>query len=100
MIYLIHFTKKLAHSQHYLGFVENDLNARFKLHCSGGGAKILKRCNEVGIEYEIVATFDGDRNMERKMKNTNNLKQFCPICKKQYNEKRNRQAKQRRKKDI
>jgi predicted GIY-YIG superfamily endonuclease len=99
MIYLIHFDIKLHHTQHYLGWVENDLEKRFKLHCSGGGAKILRRCNEMGIGYKIVATFEGDRNLERKMKNTNNLKQYCPCCKNKYNEtKRINQKKYRQKK--
>lgn len=88
MIYLIHFDTKLHHTQHYLGWVEHDLEKRFKLHCSGGGAKILRRCNEMGIDYKIVATFEGDRNLERLIKKRKNLKSICPCCKEKYHEER------------
>lgn len=100
MIYLIHFDKKLHHSQHYLGFAEDNIEARFDQHCKGNGAKILRRCNELGIEYKIVATFEGDRNMERKMKNGKNLKQYCPHCKAEYNEKKRRKQKEYRERKL
>ena len=97
MIYLIHFDKKLHHSQHYLGFAEDSIEARFDQHCKGNGAKILRRCNEWGIEYKIVAIFEGDRNLERKMKNGKNLKKYCPHCKELYYAESKRRKKEYRK---
>ena len=32
MVYLIHFSEKLHHAQHYIGFVDGDLLQRIALH--------------------------------------------------------------------
>lgn len=82
LVYLIHFDESLKHAKHYLGYVEKDVEKRFKRHVDGNGAKILKAANEAGIEYRIARVWYGvDRNFERTMKNRKNTKFYCPVCK-------------------
>jgi hypothetical protein len=83
MVYLIHFEKKFKHAQHYIGFAESEstFKQRIKHHLAGRGSKLLRYVNEAGIKWEVVFTWpDGDRNFERKLKNSNNGPRFCPVC--------------------
>lgn len=81
MVYLIHLDTPLAHAQHYLGFVKNNLEQRVKRHRSGQGAKMLKAANEAGIGWDVVRTWpDGDRTFERMLKNRKKSKCLCPKC--------------------
>lgn len=88
MIYLIHLDTPLHHAQHYLGFTDG-LNpaARLLQHRAGEGAKMLAACNRKGITYNVVATWPGDRNEERRMKNWKKIRAKCPICSPQHTEK-------------
>ena len=78
-VYIIHFSSYLSHARHYVGYAD-DIQARFQVHKSGQGAKILRACNQKGIDYKIVRVIMGDRKMERRIKNTHNVKRYCPIC--------------------
>ena len=81
MVYLIHFEEKLHHAQHYLGFVEKNLKQRIKKHKSNKGAKLLRAINQKGIVWEVVRVWeDGDRTLERKLKNCKKARCFCPVC--------------------
>lgn len=83
MIYLIHFHEPLAHARHYIGFVDGDadqVQARLQEHRAGWGARILAECNRRGIQYDVVATFPGDRSRERQMKHWKKSGRKCPIC--------------------
>ncbi len=81
MVYLIHFDQPLKHAQHYIGFVESDLDQRIEKHKNGTGAKIMKAVNEAGIPWQVVKVWkDGDRTFERKLKNRKNSKCMCPLC--------------------
>ena len=81
MVYPIHFTEKLHHAQHYIGFVDDDLMKRIALHKANKGAKLLAAVNEKGIEWKVVRAWRGaDRHFERKLKNQKNAKRFCPVC--------------------
>ncbi len=83
MVYLIHFSEKLHHAQHYLGFVEkkNGLDSRLEYHRNGRGSKLLKAVALKGIEFSVVRTWeDGDRNFERSLKNKRNAPKLCPVC--------------------
>ena len=40
MVYLIHFSVKYRHSQHYIGFAK-DVKKRFEAHKKGQGARLL-----------------------------------------------------------
>ena len=89
MVYLIHFNEPFYHARHYLGYTTNarTLPKRLAYHRSGQGAKILKALNGQGIGYEIVKTWKGDRNLERKLKNRKKSSSFCPICQNERNRK-------------
>lgn len=81
MVYLIHFSKKLHHAQHYIGFVEEDLMQRIELHLSNRGAKLLAAVNNQGIEWQVVKVWlQGDRRFERKLKDYKKSRCFCPVC--------------------
>lgn len=78
-VYIIHLHTPLKHAQHYVGFSRR-LSARLAHHKAGTGANFLRVCNELGIQYDVVVTMKGDRALERKLKNTKNVKVYCPIC--------------------
>jgi predicted GIY-YIG superfamily endonuclease len=82
IVYLIHFSEKLHHAQHYLGYCEDgNLAARMERHMSGNGSKLLKAVVEAGIEFQVAEAWpDADRELERKLKNSKNTKRLCPIC--------------------
>ena len=82
MLYLIHFDEKLSHAQHYLGYTDDsrEVDQRLAQHKSGQGARILRACNENNITYSIVRMMPGDRTEERRIKNCNSLKDYCPVC--------------------
>ena len=83
MIYLLHFKTPFKHAKHYLGFVQSPegLEARLKKHASGSGAKLMRAVSQAGIEFELARVWpDGDRTMERQLKNRNNTPTLCPCC--------------------
>lgn len=81
MVYLIHFNSPLKHANHYIGFVKGNLNNRIIKHRNGTGAKILKAANDKGIDWKVVRTWkEGDRNLERKLKNQKKTRCLCPVC--------------------
>jgi len=57
------------------------VEGRLYYHKKGAGAKLLAALNRAGIGYRIVRVFEGDRNLERKLKNRKNTAAICPICK-------------------
>jgi len=81
MVYLIHFSEKLHHAQHYIGFVAGDLTQRIERHKANRGAKILAAVNINGINWQVVRVWlGGDRSLERKLKNYKKSRCFCPVC--------------------
>ena len=85
-VYLIHFDRPLGdldnprgQARHYLGYT-SDLDARLEAHRSGNGARLMEVVTEVGIGWELVRTWPGDRALERKLKDRHNSPQLCPIC--------------------
>lgn len=87
MVYLIHFDKKLAHAQHYIGFAEDQrtFETRIKQHRSKAkktkGAKLLRAVNIAGIGWDVVKVWeDGDRTFERSLKNKKKTSCICPVC--------------------
>lgn len=89
LVYLIHFAAPVglpltkptytAHARHYIGWTL-DVAKRVEQHNAGNGAKILKRAKELGIAFEVVRTWAGDRNRERQLKRQKNAPRYCPIC--------------------
>jgi predicted GIY-YIG superfamily endonuclease len=82
-VYLLHFDTKLSHAQHYIGWTDKPSNVtrRVKHHQAGDGARILQVCNERGIGYQVVRTWpEGDKTLERRLKNCKKPSRFCPVC--------------------
>lgn len=85
MVYILHFDRKLAHAQHYIGFVDHlaghTVEARLEHHKNGSGSKLLRAVVRAGINVRIADIWsDGDRNFERMLKNKKKARLFCPIC--------------------
>ena len=85
-VYLIHFNQPIGNpdnprgqAQHYLGYTD-DLESRLAAHRAGNGARLMEVLRERGIEWELVRTWEGGRDLERKLKNQHNSPRFCPIC--------------------
>lgn len=81
MVYLIHFSKSFKGKQHYIGYTEN-LEQRIHAHrCTCDGAQILKAARQNGVSFKVVRVWEnGDRALERKLKNRHNSKQLCLLC--------------------
>jgi predicted GIY-YIG superfamily endonuclease len=79
VVYLIHFNEAFKHARHYLGYAE-DLDARLERHRSGDGARLLAVLKSAGIAWRCVRTWQGDRKLERQLKNRHNAPKLCAIC--------------------
>jgi predicted GIY-YIG superfamily endonuclease len=75
-IYLIHFSRKLAHAGHYVGSTD-DLAERIEAH---NGARLMEVITVAGISWEVVRTWNGSRQIERRIKNRKEAPALCPIC--------------------
>ncbi|MEW6770040.1 MAG: endonuclease [Bacillota bacterium] len=85
MVYLLHFERAYKHARHYLGFVNGaeSLEQRLKRHRRGDGAKLVKAVVQAGIGFELARVWpDGDRHLERQLKNRKESPRLCPICSK------------------
>jgi predicted GIY-YIG superfamily endonuclease len=80
LCYLIHLHKPYKHARHYLGYTRN-LPTRIKLHTAGAGARLMEVVTNAGIQWEVVRTWHGGRDMERKLKRRKNSPALCPLCK-------------------
>jgi predicted GIY-YIG superfamily endonuclease len=81
-VYLLHFETKYKHSQHYLGY-GTDVHRRVQaqLDCKRTAAKFVKVVHKAGIKIVLARLWLGaTRTRERQIKNTHNLKSYCPIC--------------------
>lgn len=78
-VYLLHFDVPYRHAQHYLGYASN-LDRRLAEHRAGHGARLMEVVNAAGINWALVRTWDGDRKLERRLKNRHKASGICPIC--------------------
>jgi predicted GIY-YIG superfamily endonuclease len=78
-VYLIHFRKPFKHARHYLGF-STDLDKRLTDHLAGMGARLMEVVTAAGIQWKLVRTWPGDRELERRLKNRKEAPKLCPIC--------------------
>ncbi|NCC31138.1 MAG: endonuclease [Chloroflexia bacterium] len=88
MVYLLHFDAPISDkhtTRHYLGYAGN-LKQRLDEHATGFGARLTQVALERGITWRCVRTWDGDRQLERKMKNWKNGPKLCPLCNAQAQE--------------
>ncbi len=83
-VYLLHFDAQLGHAQHYIGWALDAMD-RVNGHLEGKGSAIVAALVGQGDSAELVRTWDGDRNLERKLKDRKNARQLCPKCKDAFN---------------
>lgn len=79
IIYLIHFDVPYHHARHYLG-IAVDLEARLAQHRSGNGARLMQVVSRAGISWRLVRTWEGGRELERRLKRQKNSSRLCPVC--------------------
>lgn len=84
LIYLLHFERSNRHhTRHYLGYTEN-LDARLQAHRAGRGSPLVAAAVRDGIDFQLAATWPGDRHQERHLDRYNNTpRRLCPICRSQ-----------------
>lgn len=82
MVYLLHFERPYFHARHYIGFTD-DLDRRLHQHLNGHekGSPLVRAVLKAGITVQLAATFEGGKDLEKKMKSRHNAAHFCPICK-------------------
>jgi predicted GIY-YIG superfamily endonuclease len=96
-VYLIHFEfpyrAKTGNCEktvsHYLGWAL-DLDSRIADHRASRGARLIEIVNAEGIPWKVVRTWEGDRKLERKLKNRKKSRCLCPECVKAAEEARAR----------
>lgn len=66
---------KRAQAKFYIGWTD-DVDARLAEHRAGRGAKITAAAVERGIGFKVVLVIDGDRSVERAIKNKKNTRKF------------------------
>jgi hypothetical protein len=94
VVYLVHFTPRLAHAGHYLGQAD-DLADRWGKHEGGNGSRLVTRAIEAGCRVELVRWWPGDRTFESTFKRhggasprsrkgrhgaRRSLATYCPRC--------------------
>lgn len=79
-VYLLHASKPLAHSSHYVGYADSVAD-RVIDHDAGRGAKFTRALVENGASLKLVRVWYGaNRHFERLLHNRNGLNKLCPIC--------------------
>lgn len=82
-VYLLHFSDRINPThpcQHYIGFSE-DVATRITQHRAGQGARLCEVAKERGISMELARVWwEGDRKLERQLKNRKNSPKLCPLC--------------------
>jgi hypothetical protein len=85
VVYLVHLDRRLGTDHpkggagHYLGTTV-DLDRRLAQHRDGTGARILAAAVQRGIGFELVRTWPGGRDVERRLKSHHNAPRLCPRC--------------------
>jgi hypothetical protein len=85
VVYLVHLQGRLGSdhprggAQHYLGTTV-DLDRRLAQHRDGTAARMLAAANQLGIGYDVVRTWPGGRDVERRLKRQRNAPRMCPTC--------------------
>ena len=86
-IYLLHFDRKVHHAQHYLGWaIRGKLFARLAQHEAGNGASspLVRALLDAGGHFVLARVWEGDRFLERRLKNRRNARHLCPVCRERH----------------
>jgi predicted GIY-YIG superfamily endonuclease len=79
-VYLLHFEPSYKHARHYTGYAD-DVAPRVYAHLHGKGARLTQVATEAGCTLLLVRVWeDGDRKLERKLKQRHGSAPLCPIC--------------------
>lgn len=88
-VYLLHFTKKRAHAQHYLG-ASYQLFERLHRHADGRGAAITRALWHDDEDWTLAALFVPKPRcsrsifeLETQAKRRHSSRDYCPLCLKQ-----------------
>lgn len=86
-VYLLHFSKKLGHAQHYIGVTtRGNVEERLSEHRSGRGARLCAAAVQGGAELQLARTWENvPRFTEVKLKNRGGAGRLCPVCKEEKN---------------
>jgi hypothetical protein len=81
IVYLVCFQRPLAHARHYKGWCKvGGLDRRMSEHLRGkSGASIMEAVAKAGIGFDLVVTWDGTRDDERRLK-AHGAVRHCPRC--------------------
>lgn len=85
MVYLLHFAKPISPNhtcQHYLGFSDTGFDRILQQRVGGSqAARLCQVAKERGIDFVVARIWpDGDRRLERQLKNRKDAPRLCPIC--------------------
>jgi predicted GIY-YIG superfamily endonuclease len=78
-VYLLHFNTPYYHARHYIGVAE-DLKRRLTIHALGKGARLMEVITSAGITWQLARTWQGNRKLERRLKNRKEASLLCPLC--------------------
>lgn len=81
-VYLLHFSEKVSHAQHYVGFAEN-IRRRVDVHLAGGckASPLVRAAIRAGVQVTLTRVWPGlSRNDERSIKNRKGTPKLCPVC--------------------
>jgi len=84
-VYLLHFAQPISprHTcQHYIGWAEFWPD-RIAIQRAGNGdaARLCQVAKERGIDFVVARIWpDGNRALERQLKNRHGAARFCPVC--------------------
>lgn len=80
-VYVVHFSRPLAHARHYTGWTGGDIRARMALHRAGYGGRLMASVQAAGISWSVVHAERGDRWRERQVKNqSSGARRLCWAC--------------------
>jgi predicted GIY-YIG superfamily endonuclease len=83
--YLVHLDQPLGSDHpkgragHYIGTTIN-LDRRISQHREGTGARMLAAAVQRGIDFSVVRTWPGGRDVERQLKRQHSANRMCPRC--------------------
>lgn len=80
-VYLLHFSRPLAHARHYIGYTKDGLEERLVRHRAGHGARLVAAAIATGITVTLARAWHGaPRKWELTLKAKGGATALCPVC--------------------